>query len=135
MKDTKEEIFGVTFLLIRPNGEILMQLRDQHAPKYPNMLCIPGGTTDSGESVSACLLREVDEEYAIKLRKTDCKEVLRYKLSYGRTAVVYICKIGMEVAPKLQEGRAMKWMLLSEIQKHTLAFEQNQILVAMERHV
>lgn len=66
---------GVTFILLRPSGEILMQLRDDGKGRqipYPDMWCFPGGGKDEGETYLKTTLREVREEYELDIDADSC---------------------------------------------------------------
>lgn len=113
---------GVIFVLVRDN-EILMQLRDGNCTKWPYHWCIPGGGNEPGEDFETTLLREVKEEYDIDLKISDCQFIMTHEVGDG-ISHVYLCKIADDQNPVLQEGLAMHWMSLQEIEKLELGFQQ-----------
>ncbi|WP_433298596.1 NUDIX hydrolase [Actinoplanes sp. CA-030573] len=54
-----------TFLLDR-TGAVLLQLRDDKAPYYPNVWGLPGGAVEPGESPHEAATRELWEESALR---------------------------------------------------------------------
>lgn len=119
---------GVTFILIKPFGQILMQLRDANSKRYPNMWCFPGGTMDYNEEPLATVIREVKEEYGLEIEKAGCTELMTYDLPYGVSAKAYVCKINQDQTPILNEGADMRWMVIDEIASLQLGFGQTVIL-------
>ena len=54
-----------TFLVNR-TGALLLQLRDDKAPYYPNVWGLPGGAVEEGETPAEAAVREVLEETALR---------------------------------------------------------------------
>lgn len=66
-KETKRwEYEGVMFLIYR-NGEFLFEERIMSDSSLLGYTIIPGGTVEQGESHEQAFIREVEEEYGIKL--------------------------------------------------------------------
>lgn len=127
-----------SFILLRPNGEILMQLRDDGLGKkikYPDAWCFPGGEMEENESYLECVLREVKEEHDIPLKENQCELLTSYDHEDAKDDHVYICQVPMECAPRLGEGRGIQWMDLKRIKKLDLAWDQVQILPALEDYL
>jgi 8-oxo-dGTP pyrophosphatase MutT (NUDIX family) len=121
---------GVIFVLVR-NNEILMQQRDKNSTTCPFMWCLPGGGSEEGEDFETTLIREVQEEYAIDLSLDQCRYLMDY--NNGRVNKVYICNLTQTQDPELHEGLAMKWMTIEEIEKITLAFNQEGIIPVLKK--
>ena len=134
----QSEQTGVTFILIKPDGKILMQLRDNGNGKYipyPNMWCFPGGGKENEESYLNTTLREVKEEYDLDINADNCILLTCYNHDNITDDHVYICTLIQNCQPKLREGRDMQWKEFRAIKELTLAWEQNKILKALELHL
>jgi len=129
------KITGVTFIIVRDSGEMLMQLRDTNSKRYPNTWCFPGGTIESNEDEIKTVVREIKEEYELDLNKEDCCELTTYDLSYGVSCKVFVCKIKNKQEAIMHEGADMKWMKLDEIKKIQLGFEQENIIAKLEKYL
>ncbi|MDD5567438.1 MAG: NUDIX domain-containing protein [Patescibacteria group bacterium] len=130
--------FGVTFILLRPNGEMLMQQRDDGNGKqipYPNMWCFPGGGKEVNESYLETTIREIDEEYNLKVKENDCSLLTRYNHDNTPDDHVYICTVPIDCMPKLREGRDMQWKKLSEVKNLSLAWEQHEIIPILAEYL
>jgi len=57
----------VCFLLVDPQGRLLMQEKDEHAPRGANQWGAPGGHVEDGEDFEAAAYREITEETGLEL--------------------------------------------------------------------
>jgi 8-oxo-dGTP diphosphatase len=53
-------------LLVDRNGALLLQLRDDKAPYYPNVWGLPGGAIEDGETPMEAAVRELWEETRLR---------------------------------------------------------------------
>ncbi|WP_326561417.1 NUDIX hydrolase [Micromonospora sp. NBC_01796] len=65
MSDPVHLLAGV--LLVDPSGAVLMQLRDEYAPRHPNLWGIPGGHIEPGETPEQAAHRELLEETGLRV--------------------------------------------------------------------
>lgn len=63
---TRAPIQIAVVLLVDRSGALLLQLRDAHAPVWPNVWCLPGGHVEHGEEVQAAAERELWEESGLR---------------------------------------------------------------------
>lgn len=54
-----------TFLVDR-SGAVLLQLRDDRAPRFPGVWGLPGGAVEAGETPAEAAVRELWEEAAVR---------------------------------------------------------------------
>lgn len=140
--DKKEKIelpTGATFIVIRPDGKILMQLRDSGKEgkpiKYPDTWVLPGGGAEPGESHIQCAIREFYEEYRVRLAEKDFELLMMHQAPGTAEYPAYIVRMGMEFDPPLLEGAALEWWPLEKIKATKLAFEQERIVEKLEEYL
>jgi 8-oxo-dGTP diphosphatase len=126
---------AVAVALYRSDGRILMQLRDDGRGKvipYPNTWCFPGGSVEPNESLMECLIREMREEFEIKIHPDACHHLLIHKHDDTEDHM-YACKITDGTRLVLHEGADMRWMTLEEIKRTPIAWGAAEILPTVEK--
>lgn len=68
VSDGVRQVAGV--LLVDGSGWLLMQLRDEFAPRHPNLWGIPGGQVEPGETPEQATHRELLEETGLRVDGT-----------------------------------------------------------------
>ncbi len=133
MGEKKQKLTGITFILVRPNSEMLLQLRDEKSRYYPNTWCFPGESAEGNEEPIQMVIRGVQEEYNVRVSKNICQFLTVNHLPHiNQEIAVFICKIDDNQTPVMREGKKMRWMGINEIKKLELGFEQNKILPFIE---
>ncbi len=133
MENNQQKATGTTFLLVRPNGEVLLQLRDEKTRYYPNTWCFPGETSEGEEKAISAVIRGIKEEYDLEVVEDACQFFAMNSLPHiSQEVAVFICRVKEDQTPKLKEGKEMRWMSLGEIKKLELGFEQNKLLPRLE---
>lgn len=128
-------VAAVTFIIMRPDGKILMQQRDDGQGKeipYPNMWTFPGGEKEEQESHIEAVIREIKEEYDLDISTDQCGLILSYDHDKNLGDQIFVCRVTQDTNPKLLEGRAMQWMSLEKIKKLSLAWQLNKVLQQIE---
>ena len=72
---------AATCIPISPDGEILLQLRDDGNGKeilYPNMWNFLGGAVEEGETHQVAAIRELEEETGIKINQQSLELIWVY---------------------------------------------------------
>jgi 8-oxo-dGTP pyrophosphatase MutT (NUDIX family) len=128
-------ISGVSFVLVRPDGMILMQKRDDGGGRkipYPNMWTIPGAHKEEAESHLETVIREVKEEFSLDVTPEQCVNILATLLSDTTQEEVFVCRVPQDAKPELHEGAEMAWMSLDQIKQLELAWGKNKMLPQLE---
>ncbi len=134
------KVSATIFIIVRPDGTILMQKRDNSRGKkisYPNKWCFPGGTKETNEDYLSCAVREAMEEFNLVLRKKNCRLIHVYDYDEKENNHVFLCRIDSNQDPELREGAGMKWMKIDEVKKleSGLAVVQNEIIPKLEKEL
>ncbi|OHB24885.1 MAG: hypothetical protein A2542_00605 [Parcubacteria group bacterium RIFOXYD2_FULL_52_8] len=119
-----------TFILVKPSKKVLVYQRDDGNGKkipYPNMWCIPGGSPEGAERSVDAIIREIYEEFEIKVAEANCELLTKYYHN-GDNDDVFICRVPEEVVAIQHEGRDFRWMTFEEIQQLDLAWHQDELL-------
>jgi 8-oxo-dGTP diphosphatase len=125
-----------TVILQRPDGTVLMQLRDDgggFSILCPNMWNFPGGAVEPNERPLEAAIREIAEEFEIDLDPSNCTEIWRYSHEHAAIDHIFLCPTPADTTPVLHEGAAWAWMTLTEIAELELGFEQAKIVEYMLR--
>ncbi|MBI4114255.1 MAG: NUDIX domain-containing protein [Candidatus Niyogibacteria bacterium] len=122
---------GATFIALRPDGTMLMQLRDENCKMYPGEWTFPGGACDGDEDPLTAAVREAKEEYDLQLDEHSGELLMQYEAPYNNNLVeyVYMFPVTYEQSPVLREGADMKWMDLDEIKHVQVGFHKKEIVV------
>jgi len=129
---------SATVLLQKPNGTILMQLRDDGGGKripFPNTWNFPGGIVERDEQPVDAAVREIAEEFEIAIKPADLKEVWIYTHEHASRDHIFLCPVPAETRPVLHEGAAFAWMTLEEIAGLELGFDQAKIVAHLSRRL
>jgi 8-oxo-dGTP pyrophosphatase MutT (NUDIX family) len=74
----------------------------------------PGGAVDRDEEPLDAAIREVGEEFEIKLERSDLKEIWRYTHAHAAIDHIFLCHVSADTVPLLHEGAACAWLTLAD---------------------
>lgn len=122
---------GASIIFIDDSEEVLLFLRDDdESIPYPNLWDVLGGHVERGETPKECIVREMQEEIAIGIKKPNLFNVYdmedRLEYTYWQRADFDIDKI------LLSEGQHLRWFSKSEIENMTdddIAFGFRSVLL------
>lgn len=124
--------FSASKLAYILDDQLLVYLRDDfaHIP-FPNMWDFPGGAREGNETPEQCVLRELEEEFAIKLDESR----LIYKtkgMNYNNTGISYffVAKGKQEEIDAIifsEEGQYWQLMDIAEFMAHPMAIDRLKI--------
>lgn len=104
----------VTAAVIERGDEVLVTRR-QAGVHLAGHWEFPGGKCEPGESLEACMARELEEELAVKA--TVGAEVLRTEHRYpDRVVRLHFLRCRIEGTPRPQQGQEMRWVRRAELQ-------------------
>ncbi|MBI4122968.1 MAG: NUDIX domain-containing protein [Parcubacteria group bacterium] len=128
------EFSDASFVLVRPDGKILLQKRDwKRGIWYPGRWVIPGGAREEGETPAECAVREIAEETGVRVSISDLQKLIDFPYSHRRKSYrdkVFLCFVGY-VEIQSNEGQ-MHWKTLEEIKKLRLPANEDRIVSALE---
>lgn len=116
----------VTAAVIRKNGRVLIAQRPAKG-LLGGLWEFPGGKRENGESLKACLRREIREEMGVKVKVG--KEIGEFKHAYSHFQVTlhaFVCSLE-NGKPRPLEARAIRWARLSELNEYPMGKLDRQI--------
>ncbi len=103
----------VTAAVIERGDEILVTRRPEGV-HLAGLWEFPGGKCDSGESLHACMIRELREELAVEAIVGDEVLVTTYEYE-GRRVELHFLRCTVESAPSAALGQEMRWVRREEL--------------------
>ena len=116
----------VTAAVIRNNGRVLIAQRPAKG-LLGGLWEFPGGKRENGESLKACLRREIREEMGVGVKVG--KEIGEFEHAYSHFAVTlhaFACSLEKD-KPRPLEARAIRWARLSELADYPMGKLDRQI--------
>jgi 8-oxo-dGTP pyrophosphatase MutT (NUDIX family) len=133
---------GISYVLMRPDGRILLQRRDKFTTYAPGKWCIPGGHRDEGESTIETAVREIKEETSLEVTQDQCEVMFEFPYLRDDEPKIdefFLCMVDEERASrniKCMEGAEMKWWKIETAQYHlSLASQQNRTIPHIMKYV
>lgn len=102
------------------DDHILVYRRDDRPDiPFPNLLDLPGGGRENGESGAECVARETFEEFGIRIATNQFEHVQTYPnwRGAGEVALFFVCQLSPHVLDNIvfgDEGQGWKTMPVDE---------------------
>lgn len=102
------------------DDHILVYRRDNRPDiPFPNMLDLPGGGRENGESGAECVARETFEEFGIRVATDQLEHVQTYRnwRGAGEVALFFVCQLSPNILDDIvfgDEGQGWKTMPVDE---------------------
>lgn len=130
-----KEVHVAVAVAVVNDSEVLIAKRpdDKH---QGGLWEFPGGKVESGESVAAALIRELDEEVALTAHETHMSELMQIPFEYPDKKVlldVYWVEVGMNDALLAHgaEGQQVRWVKAHELERFDFPQANEPILKAV----
>jgi 8-oxo-dGTP diphosphatase len=114
----KSQPFSASAFLYDPvTQSLLLHLRDEKAPTYPNTWAFFGGLGEPGETDVECCLRELREEIGLDLQPHELQRLREYVVTERQQyhVVFYAEKAVPLDKLVLGEGAGFAWVALTEV--------------------
>ncbi|MFI9641381.1 NUDIX hydrolase [Micromonospora sp. NPDC051925] len=116
-------------VLVRSDGSLLLQLRDDHAPTDANRWGIPGGLAEPGETPEAAARRELLEETGLQVHEPLHLFWSGVTADGRHTAHVYYATTDADASDiVVGEGRAMVFVPADAVAQLDLAANARPVL-------
>ncbi len=112
---------GVSVILRKPSGKILVQLLDGNTQCYPNKWCFPGGGLDPGETHEVAAVREVAEECDVVVDRENLKFAFAFDHDGYKCDHFFVVDVREDIHAECFEGKKVEWKTLEEIEQLDLA--------------
>ena len=102
------------------DDHILVYRRDDRPDiPFPNMLDLPGGGREHGESGAECVARETFEEFGLRIAISDFEHVQTYPnwRGSGKVALFFVCRLPSRILDDIvfgDEGQGWETMAAAE---------------------
>jgi mutator protein MutT len=103
----------VTAAVIARDDRYLLTRR-QHGVHLEGMWEFPGGKCDAGESLAACLARELREELDVDVRIGGQIHVVTHRYE-DRTIELHFIECALITEPRPQLGQEMRWVARADL--------------------
>lgn len=126
------EPFSASKLAYILNDKLLVYLRDDfaHIP-FPNMWDFPGGAREGDETPEQCVLRELEEEFSIKLDESRLIYTTK-GMNYNNTGISYFFvaegrQAEIDAIVFSEEGQYWQLMDIAEFMAHPQGIERLKV--------
>ena len=125
--------FQVTAGLIRQDGKLLITRRPA-GRHLAGVWEFPGGKQEAGETLEACLEREIREELGIRVKAGSCLATVEHEYQTRRiTLHLFRCDY-VAGQPRGLEGQEIRWIDPNDICRYTFPPADLEIIEYLEAH-
>jgi A/G-specific adenine glycosylase len=118
--------YVVTAAVLRRDGKVLLARRPSKG-LLGGMWEFPGGKVEAGESLEACLVREIGEELAAGIRVGDPFGVYRHAYTHFRiTLHAFLCEL-KDGEPRPVEAAELAWVAPADLGNYPMGKVDRQI--------
>ncbi len=117
MTDTEDPALReVAAAVVVHEGRVLVQTRPGPG-RYQGFWEFPGGGREEGESLSECVVREVDEELGLAVRVVRSFDVVEWSYPGARVRVEFLLCAAVDArpVPEAREGQEFRWAAATEL--------------------
>lgn len=119
--------YVVTAAVIARGDKFLITQRP-HRGLLGGMWEFPGGKCQDGESLQACLKREICEELNLEIEVRETFGVYRHAYTHYRVTLhAFFCSVPNGRQPQPMEGQAIRWVELQELSQYPMGKIDRQI--------
>jgi mutator protein MutT len=130
---TNKPHFHVTAGLIRQDGKLLITRRPEGG-HLAGRWEFPGGKQEAGETLEACLEREIREELGIRVKAETCLARVEHEYPTRRiTLHLFLC-VDLEGQPRGLEGQETRWIDPNDISRYTFPPADLEIIKHLKAH-
>jgi A/G-specific adenine glycosylase len=123
--------FIVTAAVLKRGGKILLARRPSKG-LLGGMWEFPGGKMEPGESLEACLVREIREELGVEIRVSTAVGVYKHAYTHFRiTLHAFLCEIA-EGEPKALEAAELAWVSPTDLGHYPMGKVDRQIAIYLQ---
>ncbi len=124
--------FHVTAALIRQDGKLLITKRPEGV-HLAGLWEFPGGKQEAGETLEACLEREIREELGVRVKAGTRLVTVEHEYPSRRITLHLFQCARLEGQPRGLEGQETKWIDPKDIRRYPFPPADLQIIDHLER--
>jgi mutator protein MutT len=107
--------FQVTAGIIRRDGRLLITRRPEGS-HLAGMWEFPGGKQEPGETLEACLAREIGEELGVEIRVGERIRVVEHEYEEKRVTLhFFLCELPDATGVRGLQGQELRWVRPEEL--------------------
>ena len=130
---TNKPHFHVTAGLIRQDGKLLITKRPEGG-HLGGFWEFPGGKQEAGETLEACLEREIQEELGVRVKAGTCLANVEHEYSTRRITLHLFQCVRVKGQPRGLEGQEIRWIDPNDIRRYHFPPADLEIIQHLKAH-